>query len=84
MKIDFSKIEMKTITGDIEVADLKFAVGNLLYMQGMNVKESSLGMDIYRSVGAVELTDEQAAIICNYAERLPYVFRDGIRKALGK
>ena len=82
MKVDFSKIQMKTITGDMEAVDLRLAVGNILYMQGRNIEECELGGAIYHSDGDIELTDEQAATVTRYAAQLPYVFRMGLQSAL--
>jgi len=84
MKVDFSKIQMKTITGDMETVDLRTAVGNILYMQGMNIKECSLGLDVFHSDGPMELSDEQTAIVRAYVKRLPYVFQEAVERALAE
>ena len=84
MKVDFSKIEVKTITGDMETVDLRTAVGNILYMQGMNIKECSLGLDVFHSDGPMELSDEQTAIVRVYVKRLPYVFQEAVERALAE
>lgn len=84
MKVDFSKIEVKTIDGNKEAVDLRLAVGNILYMQGMNIKECSLGLDVFHSDGPMELSDEQTAIVRVYVKRLPYVFQDAVERALAE
>ena len=84
MKVNFSKIEVKTITGDMETVDLRTAVGHILYMQGMNIKECSLGRDVFHSDGPMELSDEQTAIVRVYVKRLPYVFQEAVERALAE
>ena len=82
MKVNFSKIEVKTIDGNKEAVDLRLAVGNTRNMQGRNPEGCELGGAIYHSDGDMELTDEQVATVTRYAAQLPYVFRMGLQSAL--
>lgn len=82
MKVNFSKIEVKTIDGDVDTVDMRQPVGNMLYMQGSSLPECELGTAIYHSDGEMEIDDKQAETVRSYAMRLPYVFRCGILNAL--
>lgn len=82
LKVNFAKIEVKTITGDVDTVDMRQPVGNMLYMQGSSLPECELGTAIYHSDGEMEIDDKQAETVRRYATRLPYVFRIGILTAL--
>ena len=85
-KVDFRNIVIKDINGQDTKADVTQLFGNMLYMQGQNIEECELGQAIYHQGDegpeALELSDKQVDIVKAYAERLPYVMRTGIKKAV--
>lgn len=82
-KVDFRNIVIKDINGQDTKADVTALFGNMLYMQGQHIEECELGVSIYhQGEDALELSDEQVAIVNTYAERLPYVMRMGIKEAV--
>ena len=85
-KVDFRNIVIKDINGQDTKADVTALFGNMLYMQGQNIEECELGQAIYHQGDegpeALELSDKQVDIVKAYAERLPYVMRTGIKKAV--
>ena len=81
--IDFRKIPIQDIEGNVSGADVSKALGNLLYMQGQNIEECELGRDIYHK-GEVELTDQQRQTVKAFAATFPYMMRSSIEKALTK
>lgn len=84
VKVNFSKIEVKTIDGSTDTVDMRQPVGNMLYMQGSSLPECELGTAIYHSDGPMELSDEQTAIVRVYVKRLPYVFQEAVERALAE
>ena len=82
-KVDFRNIVIRDINGQATKADVTALFGNMLYMQGQHIEECELGVSIYhQGEDALELSDEQGAIVKTYAERLPYVMRTGIKEAV--
>jgi hypothetical protein len=81
--VDFKNIVIRDINGQETKADVTALFGNMLYMQGQNIEECELGVQIYhQGEDALELSDEQVGIVKTYAERLPYVMRTGIKEAV--
>ena len=85
-KVDFRNIIIRDINGQETKADVTALFGNMLYMQGQNIEECELGQAIYHQGDegpeALELNDKQVDIVKEYAERLPYVMRTGIKEAV--
>ena len=83
-KVDFKNIVIKDINGQDTKADVTQLFGNMLYMQGQHIDECELGTLIYhqKKDEPIELDEKQVAIVMLYAERVPYVFREGIKKSL--
>lgn len=83
-KIDFSNIQVTDIEGNKVPVDIRQMMGNMLYMQGVDIKECELGQAIYHQADnkPMELSDEQVAIVKRFAERLVYVTRMAILDAL--
>ena len=84
MKVDFSNIVVRDINGQEQKADVRQMLGNMLYMQGNNIDECELGQAIYHQEAdaPIELPDKQCDIIRQFAQRLPYVMRQGLLGAL--
>ena len=82
-KVDFRNIVIKDINGKETKADVTELFGKILYWQGQNAEECELGQQIFhQGKDALELSDKQAYIVKTYAERVPYVMRNGIKEAV--
>lgn len=68
MKIDFSKIQIKDIEGNVQTADISKELGNMMYYGEQDIAVADLGHDIYHN-GEVELTKEQAEKVKSYIEQ---------------
>ena len=64
MKIDFRRIEVKDIEGNIIPFDMSKVLGNAIYQKTADLE---LARDIYRN-GEVELTQEQVECIKDYVK----------------
>ena len=84
-KVDFSQIEVEMIDGKMAKADLQHGengLGNQLYMQGRDIRECELGRKIYFAEGEIEITDDEAKIVCEAVKGWSYVARTAIEKML--
>lgn len=81
MRVDFRSIGVKNIEGQIEAADVSKQLGNLMYMQGLNIEECELGRDIYHN-GVVELNSKQAEMVLRFVKPWSYVLRSAIEETL--
>ena len=83
-KVNFAEIIIRDINGQEQKADVRQLLGNLLYMQGNNIEECELGAAIYHQKDdePLELDVKQAAILTAFAERVPYVMRQGIKQSV--
>ena len=82
MKVNFANIKIKDIEGNEVTLDIRKALGNVIYMQGINVEECDLGRTIYYSEGDIELTEAQVTTVKRFADTYPWVTRDAIHKSL--
>ena len=81
MRVDFRSIGVKNIEGQIEAADVSKQLGNLMYMQGLNIEECELGRDIYHN-GVVELNSKQTEMVLRFIRPWSYVLRSAIEETL--
>lgn len=81
-KINFKAVVLEDIEGHKQPVDIAKALGNQLYMQGLNVEECDLGRSIYYSEGEMELTDTQVAAVLRIVSTYPYVSRKAIQDQL--
>ena len=58
-KIDFRKIEVKTLDGTPQVLDMSKELGNAIYAKTMDLGELELAREIYKN-GEVEIDEVQA------------------------
>lgn len=82
MKVDFRKLEVKTIEDTTITIDISKDLGNMLYMQGANIEECELGHEIYHK-GEVELNEKQIDIVKSFADNFKYIINISICKTLG-
>lgn len=67
MKIDFRKIQVKDIEGNIVPFDISEMLGNTIYQKTADLGELELAQNIYKN-GEVELLPEQAERIKEYVK----------------
>ena len=67
MKIDFRKIQVKDIEGNIVPFDISKMLGNTIYQKTADLGELELAQNIYKN-GEVELLPEQAERIKEYVK----------------
>lgn len=68
MEIDFSKIDVKDIEGNIVTVDISKELGNMMYLQAQDIAVADLGHDIYHKK-KVSLNKEQVGYVREYVER---------------
>jgi len=83
-KVNFAKIPVRDITGNVSEEDFRQSLGNALYKGGMTVPECELGVKIYHSKAdeELELTDEEVRILKEWSERFPVVSRRAFNEVL--
>lgn len=81
-KINFKEIVVKDIEGKEQKIDMRYELGNLLYIQGKNIIEHELGHKIYHTVGDLEMSEEETAVVKEYAQRYPYLYQKAIADAI--
>ena len=59
MKIDFRKIEIKDINGNVSVIDLSKELGNLIYKNTPDLGELEFAQELYKN-GEVEVDESKA------------------------
>ena len=82
-KVDFRKIGVKNIDGNVDTVDVSKQIGNLMYMQGQNIEECELGRAIYHD-GEVELDDKQLGMVRRFIQPWAFVIRSAIEETLNK
>lgn len=85
MKIDFRKIEITDIEGNVKSIDVSKELGNVIYRNTPDLGELDFAQDIYRK-GEVEIDESRKQIIKKYMDVgkfLAYIKRD-ICKLLDK
>ena len=81
-KVDFRKIEIENINGEMETVDLSKTLGNALFPHGKTFEVVELARNIWKD-GEVELKDEDVKILEEYVPQLfPYIFKTAIMNAI--
>lgn len=81
-KVDFRKIEIETISGEMETVDVSKVLGNALYPQGKTWEVVELARHIWKD-GEVELTDEDVKTLQEYVPQMfPYIVSTAILNAI--
>ena len=82
-KINLSRITIKTLEGQEQQVDIKNAVSNYLYYNGMTSQEMNLGDHLYHNDENV--TDEEAKIILDALKQMGYgyILRQSVAETLG-
>ena len=82
-KVDFRKIGVKNIDGNVDTVDVSKQIGNLMYMQGKDIEECELGKAIYHD-GEVELNQKQEDVVRRFIQPWAFVIRSAIEETLNK
>lgn len=82
-KINLSRITIKTLEGQEQQVDIKNAVSNYLYYNGMTSQEMNLGEHLHGNDENV--TEEEAKIILDALVRMKiaYIIRQSVAETLG-
>lgn len=85
-KVNFSRISMKDIEGNVLTANFRQQLGNQLYMQGRNIEECELGKKIYFTDEdkETELNEKEVGMIKQAIAGYGFVARTAIEEALGE
>ena len=80
-KVDFRKVAIENVIGKYEIVDQSKGLGNLIYMQALDIEERDLGRKIFYE-GEVELDEKQESIIRRFLMGLPMVVRTALQETL--
>lgn len=85
-KVNFSRISMKDIEGNVLTANFRQQLGNQLYMQGRNIEECELGKKIYFTPEdkETELNEKEVGMIKQAIAGYSFVARTAIDEALAR
>ena len=81
-KVDFRKLMLKDIEGHEVPTDISKPLGNMMYMQGLNIDECELGRDIYHQ-GEVELKEKDVEVVKRFANNFSFIMRQAVLTAIG-
>lgn len=83
-KMNFKEIEVTNISGEKKfTADGRAEFADILYTSCNGIAAHALALKIYNSKKAVDLTDEELALVVRVAEeRCTPAFIDGIKRQL--
>ena len=84
-KVNFSRISMKVVEGNVLTANFRKELGNQLYMQGRDIEECELGKKIYFTPDDkdTELNEKEVGIVKQVIAGYGFVARTAIEAALG-
>ena len=80
-QVNFKKVMIPDIEGNMQEADFSKQLGNQLYMQGQNIEECELGKRIYFD-GEVELNDGDASAVKRIIAGYSFVARQALIDAI--
>ncbi|MBO5700381.1 MAG: hypothetical protein J6R57_03055 [Bacteroidales bacterium] len=81
-KVDFRKIQVENINGDMETVDVSKALGNALYPHGKTLEVVELARNIWKN-GEVELTDGDVKTLQEYVPQMcSYIVSTAIINAI--
>ena len=85
MKINLSRITIKTLDGEEQQVDIKNEFCNHLYFRGKTLQEVELARRLYHSSDDEDVTEEEAKIITDTVKQMGYgyVLRKPIAETLG-
>lgn len=82
MKIDFRKIEVKDLVGNIDIVDVSKVFGNVVFNNTPDIEEYELSKKIYYD-GEVEISEKQAISLVKYVQAFEKVMiQEAIKEVL--
>lgn len=82
MKIDFRKIKVEDLAGNVDTIDVSKAFGNAIFNNACDRGEFDLSKPIYHD-GEIDITEEQAKSLVKYTEVFKLVvYREAVKNAL--
>lgn len=84
-QIDFSKVIVESIDGNAMPTDMRFGVGNMLYMNGSDIAECELGRKIFKQEPGkpTNISDEEVAILRKHIPTMTsYIFRQALMRVI--
>ena len=82
MKIDFRKIEVKDLAGNIDIVDVSKVFGNVVFNNTPDIEEYELSKKIYYD-GEVEISEKQAISLVKYVQAFEKVMiQEAIKELL--
>lgn len=82
MKIDFRKIEVKDLAGNIDIVDVSKVFGNVVFNNTPDIEEYELSKKIYYD-GEVEISEKQAISLVKYVQAFEKVMiQEAIKEVL--
>lgn len=86
MKIDFSRLQVKTSLGGdaTAVVDMQLSFADVVYTRGSGVEAHSLAFKIFNGNGDTEYNDRECELIEYYATLCAPFFIDAINDAINK
>ena len=82
MYVNFTKIHLKDINGEVQEVNFAEQLGNQLYMTGHNIEECELGKRIYFANGEMELSEKEIQIVTMAVAGWSYIARSSIENAM--
>lgn len=82
MYVNFTKIHLKDINGEVQEVNFAEQLGNQLYMTGHNIEECELGKRIYFAKGEMELSEKEIQIVTMAVSGWSYIARSSIENAM--
>ncbi len=82
MYVNFTKIHLKDINGEVQEVNFAEQLGNQLYMTGHNIEECELGKRIYFAKGEMELSEKEIQIVTMAVAGWSYIARSSIENAM--
>ncbi len=82
MKIDFRKIQVKDLAGNIDIVDVSKVFGNVVFNNTPDIAEYELSKQIYHD-GEVDISEEQAKSLVRYTQAFEKVIiRETVKDVL--
>lgn len=82
MKIDFRKIQVKDLAGNIDIVDVSKVFGNVVFNNTPDIEEYELSKQIYHD-GEVDISEEQAKSLVRYTQAFEKVIiREAVKDVL--
>lgn len=68
MRRNFEQVELKRLSGNVDIVDLRSSLGDMLYNSAMHIPVRKMAEKIYYSKGETEFTKEELDLLKNEIE----------------